>query len=193
MDTKLIIFAMACILIGGICGYMVPQISYASGGLSVKEIDNIHGHTCVYIKRAGMSDFIKWECSDNLVVDQGKDYLLELMSGIDQTGAVPGTDFAKYISLTDNATLNSADTVLNQEITTGGLARAEGICSRNGVGNYSCVVIFNATASFTGVNGTGLNWNATPGAATLVAENSFTPVNLISGDSLKINYTIAIV
>ena len=132
-------------------------------------------------------------CQHNLLVDQGKDYILELMSGIDQVGATPGTDYAKYISLSTNSTAPDASwTVIPDEITSGGLARAEATCTRNAVGNWTCEYTFTPTESFTGVQLTGLNWNGTAGAQSLVAAAQFSAVNLEANDQLQIKWTIIV-
>ena len=167
---------------------------YTSGidAVNSKGTLNYEAVVCVdVIKKTG--EIIDLGCQHNLLVDQGKDYILELMSGIDQTGATPGTDFAKYISLSNSSQAPDASwTVIPDEITTGGLERAEATCTRNGVGNWTCEYTFTASQSFTNVQLTGLNWNGTAGANTLVAAAQFSPVNLDAGDNLKVKWTITI-
>lgn len=187
MDTK--IFMLGGILFSGLfLGLVIDNLV----DIHEKDDDDVSQH----VQYVGMVQVYKngilIDRQENLLVDQGKNFTMEVMSGIDQTGAVPGTDYAKYISLTDAYNESSSDTVLSGEITTGGLERATGTCAANQVGNWSCVNTFSVTASFTGVNGTGLNWNSSQSATTLVAESVFTDTNLESGDSLKINWTIGV-
>jgi len=150
------------------------------------------GTVCAKVIKSN-GEVIDLGCQHNLLVDQGKDYILELMSGIDQVGATPGTDYAKYISLSNNTTAPSASwTVIPDEITSGGLERAAGTCTRNAVGNWTCEHTFTASASFTGVQLTGLNWNGTAGAQSLVAAAQFSAVNLEANDQLQIKWTITV-
>lgn len=137
---------------------------------------------------------VKLECVKNLFVDQGKNFSAEVISGVDYTSATPGTDFAKYISLSnDSSTPSSSWTVLPGELNTAGLTRAGGTCASNGVGNFSCWHTFTATATVSNIQLAGLNWNGTPLANSLVAANQLSSsVNLESGDELIINWTVTI-
>ena len=164
----------------------------SNSNYSAEDAINYKATVCAkVIKSTG--DVIDLGCQHNLLVDQGKDYILELMSGIDQVGATPGTDYAKYISLSTNSTAPDASwTVIPDEITSGGLTRAEGTCTRNAVGNWTCSNTFTATTSFTGVQLTGLNWNGTAGAHSLVAAAQFSAVNLEANDQLQIKWTITV-
>jgi len=148
---------------------------------------------CPTIERAD-GRIEKLECTTNLLVDQGKNFTAELISGLDFTSATPGTDFAKHISLSNNTgSPASSWTVLPDEITTNGLDRKTGTCAINGVGNFSCWYQFEATGTQSGIHLAGLNWNATDGANTLVAANALSSdVNLESGDKLTINWTVSI-
>jgi len=148
---------------------------------------------CPTIERAD-GRIEKLECTTNLLVDQGKNFTAELISGLDFTSATPGTDFAKHISLSsDSSSPNASWTVLPNEITTNGLDRHTGTCAINGVGNFSCWYQFEATGTQSGIHLAGLNWNATDGANTLVAANALSSdVNLESGDKLTINWTVSI-
>ncbi|HDD43711.1 MAG TPA: hypothetical protein ENG63_02475 [Candidatus Desulfofervidus auxilii] len=148
---------------------------------------------CPTIERADGS-IEKLECTSNLLVNQGKNFTAELLSGLDYTSATPGTDFAKHISLSTDTSSPSADwTVLPNEITSNGLDRHTGTCSINGVGNFSCWYQFEATGTVTGIHLAGLNWNETDGANSLVAANELSSdVNLESGDKLTINWTVSI-
>ena len=148
---------------------------------------------CPTIERAD-GRIEKLECTSNLLVDQGKNFTAELLSGLDYTSATPGTDFAKHISLSNDSSSPSASwTVLPNELTTNGLDRKTGTCAINGVGNFSCWYQFEATGTVTNIHLAGLNWNATDGAPTLVAANVLSSdVNLESGDKLTINWTVSI-
>jgi len=178
---------------------MIVSVVFAAGLYTSSSSDYLAENTINYkatvcakvIKNTG--EVIDLGCQHNLLVNQGKDYILELMSGIDQVGATPGTDYAKYISLSTNSTAPDASwTVIPDEITSGGLERAAGTCTRNTVGNWTCEHTFTATTSFTGVQLTGLNWNGTAGAHSLVAAAQFSAVNLEADDQLQIKWTITV-
>ena len=126
--------------------------------------------------------------SSNLVVDIGKDWIE------DQLGDSPGTDPAKWISLSTDATAPAAGwTQIISEITTGGLARAAGTYGDTGVGTWTIAATFTATAPHTNVQLTGLQWSATAGSDNnLLAANQFTPVTLNSNDMLTITWQLSV-
>jgi len=96
--------------------------------------------------------------SSNLIVDIGEDWIE------DQLGDSPANDPAKWISLDD--TLDGGPVVgwtgLPSEITNGGLARAAGTYSDQGTGAWNIVATFNASATHTNVQLTGLHYGAGP-------------------------------
>ena len=146
---------------------------------------------CPTIERADGS-IEKLECASNLLTNLGKNFTAEVISGEDITGAVVGTDYAKYISLSTNS--GGADAswlVLPGEITSGGCERIVGALSTNGVGNFSVWKQFTASATHTAIHLAGLNWNTTGNS--LVAANALSSdVNLENGDKLTINWTVSI-
>ena len=188
MNAKYVLPVLMALCLAFTTGLFVGSNS----NYSAEDAINYKATVCAkVIKNTG--EVIDLGCQHNLLVDQGKDYILELMSGIDQTGATPGTDYAKYISLSTNSTAPDASwTVIPDEITSGGLERATGTCTRNAVGNWTCEHTFTASASFTGVQLTGLNWNGTAGAHSLVAAAQFSAVNLEANDQLQIKWTITV-
>ena len=166
---------------------------YPTWTFSIREPHTWIATVCPTIERADGS-IEKLECTHNLLVDQGKNFTAEVISGLDLSSATAGTDFAKHISLSSDTSSPSASwKVLPNEITTNGLDRHTGTCAINGVGNFSCWYQFEATGTQSGIHLAGLNWNATDGANSLVAANILSSdVNLESGDKLTINWTVSI-
>jgi len=146
---------------------------------------SVSGQVRVTVVRDGKIIFD--ETNHNLITNAGKDFIAQ------QVGSTsPATNGANYIALSaDSTTPSASDTTLTGEITSGGLARAQGTYSHTaGTNTFTIQKTFTATASFTGVQKSGLFTASTSG--TLVAENTFSPVNLISGDQLQITWTITI-
>ena len=108
-----------------------------------------------------------------------------------QLGNSPSTTAAQFIALsTDTSTPSASWTAIPNEITTGGLARAQGTYSDNGVGSWKITKTFTATSSFTGVQLTGLYYAST--GSTLLAADTFTSVNLNPGDQLTVTWTVTV-
>lgn len=135
----------------------------------------------------GVLELIFTETNSNLITNAGKDFIA------DQLGSTtPGTNGANYIALSSDATAPAAtDTSLTGEITSGGLERAQGTYAHTaGTNTYTVTHTFTATASHTDVQKSGLFTAATGGV--MMAENTFSAVNLLSGDQLQIEWTITI-
>lgn len=108
-----------------------------------------------------------------------------------QLGNSPSTVSAQFIALsTDTSTPSASWTAIPNEITTGGLGRAQGAYSDNGDGSWKISKTFTASASFTGVQLTGLYYASS--GSYLLAADTFSAVNLNSGDQLTVTWTITV-
>ena len=121
----------------------------------------------------------------NLLTNIGKEFVEDQLTN-------PSTNATKYISLSTGATDCSATaTVLANEITTAGLARAEGTVTDSGTGNFTVEHTFVATDSISNVQVAGLHWYSS-GDDNLFACANFTAVNLEANDELTIRWVITI-
>ncbi|MBI4160056.1 hypothetical protein HY504_02725 [Candidatus Wolfebacteria bacterium] len=121
----------------------------------------------------------------NLVVDAGKAAVAGLINGVI-------TNFFEYIAIgTGTVAPAAGDTALGAEITTGGGARAAGTTSRvtTDVTNDTAQVVltFNFTASFA-VTESGVLDSAAAGI--LLARQTFSAINVVSGDSLQVTWKL---
>jgi len=154
-------------------------------GTAVSESFGVQGWVQVSHVRDGQ--VLSFQESHNVITTTGVDVIAE------QIGSTsPSTNGANYIALTNNtAAASSASTSLTGEISTGGLARAIGAFAHtNGTSTYTVSKTFTASATNTGVQKAGL-FTSSAGNA-MFAENTFSSVNLISGDQLTITWTITI-
>jgi len=123
--------------------------------------------------------------TENLVVNGG----LELVELLLRT--TYNTSMVSCIAVaTDMPSPSATWTSIPNEITTGGLARANGTITDLGTGNWRVEVTYTATASFTNVNGTGIYWQLT--GNNLFAAAGFTGVNLVSGDQLTVRWEFTV-
>jgi hypothetical protein len=171
-----------------VLGVLVSTAAFTSGfyaGTSVSDGFKVTGWVTIEVVRNG--EVIFHEENHNLITTAGKDFISAQLGSTS-----PGTNGANYIALTTDATAPAAgDTTLTGEITTGGLARAIGTYSHTaGTNTYQVQKQFTASASFTAVQKAGLFTAVTVG--TMMAENTFSSVNLISGDQITITWTITI-
>jgi len=121
----------------------------------------------------------------NLLTNIGKEFVEDQLTN-------PSTNATKYISLSSVASDCSASaTVLANEITTSGLARAEGTVTDSGTGNFTVEKTFVATGSVSDVQVAGLNWYSS-GDDNLFACATFTSVNLEANDELTIRWIVTI-
>jgi len=110
----------------------------------------------------------------------------------DQLGDSPGTDPAKWISLSlDASALSAAWTQIPSEIVANGLERAAGTYASTGDGVWTILWQFTATGTHTGVQLTGLQY-ASSGDGNLMAAKKFTAVTLASGDKLTVTWTLTL-
>ena len=144
-----------------------------------------HGYVVVSAKHADGSEFYHEE-SHNLITTAGKDFIAA------QIGSTsPGANGANYIALTNTAITPAAgDTTLSGEITTNGLARAQGTYAHTaGQNTFTVSKTFTATATQS-AQAAGLFTASSAG--TMMAENTFTSVTLNNGDQLTLTWTITL-
>jgi hypothetical protein len=145
-----------------------------------------HGYVVVTVTRDGQEIYRNEQ--HNIITNAGKDFIAQ------QIGASSGlgTNGANYIALTTTAVTPAADhTSLAGEITSGGLARAQGNFTHTaGQNTFAIAKTFTASQSFTNVQGAGLFTASTGGI--MMAENNFTAVNLANNDKLTITWTITL-
>lgn len=146
------------------------------------------GHVLVEKYDARLGKWILVADKDNLLVDNGKEYIKKQI-GNDTSLASNST---KYISLSNDATVNAGLTRLVSENTTGGLARALATYASNGTGAWNYTKTFTATATGS-VQTTGLSFEGTPNAdGSLFAAIAFTQANLLADDQLRIVWSISV-
>ncbi len=172
------------ILVGVVAVVAAAAFGYTAGA-AVSENLGVKGWVVVEVVRDGQ--VIYHHESHNLIVTQGKDFIAQQIGS-----TTPAANGANYIGLsTDTSTPDASWTVIPGEITSGGLERAQGTYAHTaGTNYYTITKTFTATASFTGVQLAGLYSTST--GTTLFAANTFSPVNLISGDQLTVTWTITI-
>ena len=148
----------------------------------------IHGYVTVQKYTAATG---KWETIDqhhpNLLTTEGRDFFHAQV----YTNTSAGTRGGGYLALTVDATAPAAgDTTLTGEISTNGLARADAT-TKNHTDNANVTLIeheWTATGTHTNVQKVGMFNAASVGI--LTHEGTFTPASLISGDKLKVSYTV---
>src|SRR5512134_1188434 len=133
----------------------------------------------------------QWETIDeyhpNLLTTDGRDFFHQQVY-INNTA---GTRGANYLAVTADAGAPAAgDTTLTGEITTNGLARADSTTKTHGDNTNSSTIEheWTATGTHNSVQKCGL-FNAAA-AGIMTHEGTFTPASLISGDKLKVTYTL---
>lgn len=108
----------------------------------------------------------------------------------DQMGDSPGTDPAKWIAVSNDATPPAAAwIVIPTEITTNGLGRAPGTYASTGDGTWTITKSFSVTGTQS-CQLTGLYW-ALAGDFLLCAD-TFTQVNAEDGDTLEIEWSLSV-
>ncbi|HEX9678486.1 hypothetical protein [Nitrososphaera sp.] len=159
---------------------VVPQ-----GGEGIDSTIPVEGYVTVSVSRQGTE--IYYYEGHNLITDAGKDFI---SAQIGSTST--GSNGANYIALSSDDTAPVAtDTTLTGEITGSGLDRAQGTYTHSaGTNTFTVEAVFTASATVSDVQKTGL-FTASSGG-TMMAENTFSSVNLISGDQLTLTWTITI-
>jgi hypothetical protein len=122
-----------------------------------------------------------------LLTTEGRDFFHAQV----YTNTSAGTRGGGYLALTTDATAPAAgDTALTSEISTNGLARADAT-TKNHTDNANVTLIeheWTATGTHTNVQKVGMFNAASVGI--LTHEGTFTAASLISGDKLKVSYTV---
>ena len=179
-------------------GLVVALASFGYGytsGTQVNEGVHITGWVKVEVVREGK--VVYFHEGHNLITNMGKDMIYKYIATGGNGTVKASPNGTLYISLTTDATAPAAtDTTLASEITTNGLQRARAVS--NHANSTSTIVLrntFTASGSFTAVQKAGL-FNVPPSGAAattgMLAENTFSSVNLISGDQITITWTITI-
>lgn len=132
--------------------------------------------------------------ADGTVFFEATNHNLRTNAGADAQASQMGNTATQaaacnYIALSNDTTApGSTDTSVTGEITTNGLARAQGTYSHtNGTTSFTVVKTFTATGSQSAQK-TGL-LNA-PSAGTLCFENTFSQVSLAANDTLQVTWTV---
>lgn len=143
--------------------------------------------TVIITVRDSHGGIVYTQTTHNLITNAGKDFISNQIGS-----TTSSTNGANYIALTtDNTSPAAGDTTLTNEITTGGLARAQGVYAHTGGTNtYTISKTFTASTSFTGVDKAGLFTASSAG--TMFAESSFSSINLVSGDTISITWTVTL-
>lgn len=175
------------VLVGVLVVAAAAAFGYGAGVAAVKDQFGVKGWVQVKVVRDGQ--VIYYHEGHNLITNAGKDAIAK------QIGSTsPWTNGANYIALSSNTgTPDATWTSIPDEISTGGLGRAQGTYSHtNGTTGYTFTVQkeFIASDTHTGVRLAGLLFG--PNGGTLLAANTFSSVNLISGDHLTVTWTITI-
>lgn len=164
---------------------LILGINNGNSDDSIANSIDYRSSVCTSVERDG--EIISKECSPNLITNDGKDAVRDILGQGSSTAAFD------YIALCNADTgcgaADAASSTLENEYTGGtGLGRAQGTFTSLGTGNWSIVKTFKATADNQLTNKTGL-FNATSDG-TLLAENTFSLVTLQTDDEVTINWTI---
>jgi hypothetical protein len=157
------------------------------------------GYVTVSVVRDG-NEIYHYE-DHNLITNAGRDFIATELGGTGTTASaayIGLSDVSKTPALNDVCLSTTDGGSTSAEITTNGLQRAQGTYSHTSPNdNWTIQQPFTATGSFTGVIRAGLftaaaNGDTCAGAndGTMVAENTFSSVNLANGDQLTITWTI---
>lgn len=178
-------------------GLTVALASFGYGYYSGTQINDgfkISGWVKVEVVRDGKVIYIHED--HNILTNQGKDIIAkEVFGAAGANGTGKHTPNATvYIALSSYAGgVNATQTTLTAEIASGGLSRAT--ATYNHANSTSAIIIvkqFTSSATFTAVQQAGLFNNPTSAGAGLLAANTFSSVNLISGDKITITWSITL-
>jgi hypothetical protein len=173
--------AMAVLLLG----VLAPGTALFGAQKATTDSVDPHGYVVISAKHADGAEFYHHE-DHNLITTAGKDFISAQIGS-----TTPGGNGANYIALTNTAITPAAgDTTLSGEITTNGLARAQGTYAHTaGQSTFTVSKTFTATASQS-AQAAGLFTASSAG--TMMAENTFTSVSLANNDQLTITWTITL-
>lgn len=185
-------------------GVIAPGTALFGAQTTTTDSVGPHGYVVVTVTRDG-NEIYRHE-DHNLITNAGKDFISTQLGS-----TAPGANGANWIGLSTNTKAPSAlDTCISTtdggttsaEIDTGGgLDRLQATYAHTaGTNTYTETRLFTADATYTSVQKAGL-FTANVGGAntclggddgTMMAENTFTPVTLNSGDQLTITWTITL-
>ena len=154
-------------------------------GYGISDTVSASGYVTVSVFRQG-NEIYHYE-DHNLITNAGKDFISAQIGS-----TTTGSNGANYIALSSDSTAPAAtDTTLTGEISGSGLDRAQGTYSHTaGTNTFTVQEVFTASGTVSAIQKTGLFTASSVG--TMMAENTFSSVNLISGDQLTVTWTITI-
>ena len=166
---------MAAMLVGATIPNATDKFSESLGAT---------GYVVISVVRDG-NEIYHYE-DHNLITNAGRNFIAQELGD----SANAGTAAAEYIAVSTNVDAPAAtDTTLTGEIASGGLERAQGTFAHVAdTDSWTISNTFTASAGHTAVQKAGLFTAASSG--TMMAENTFSSVNLASGDQLTITWTI---
>jgi len=157
-------------------------------GLYTKSIVKIN---CEIVHKDASGNLISRTYHPGVLVDQGKEWIEDKLSGNNAARwGLNGT----YISVSnDSSAVSTTWTIIPNEITTNGLARARGSYVSTGIGAWN----ISHTFSVTGTNSTklyGLNYDSGTSATLICAEQQglANQKNVASGDTLRVTWQISV-
>jgi len=158
---------------------------------SAQDSSQWEGVYTVEVERDG--EVVYREKEHNVLTDQGANWIRSQISQPNGQGS--DTLEAEHISLGNESAPTAGDTVLPGEIQDHGLARTTGSTTHFGTGEFQVQHTFEASLADGQeliVNTTGLNYDATAGATTLVSGGEFPDANLLDGDRLTVTHNVTI-
>ena len=124
----------------------------------------------------------------NLLTNNGRD-LFHNQCYVNSSAGTRGSGFVAVSSGTTNETTSS--TTLETEISTGGLARADATTKTHSAGTNSTLIehTLTASATHTAVHKSAM-FNASSGVTMTHVANFASDATLVSGDTLKVSWTV---
>ncbi len=126
----------------------------------------------------------------NLVTETGKNNTREVIGGF-----APATDYLNwsYIQLsTDGGAPAATDSACPSAVSSNGLDIGAGSTVRKNIGNFTVTKTFSVSGTQTGIQKVCLH-NGTATAEKLMASALISPTNVAAGDTLIVNYSVAVV
>lgn len=174
------------------------QIQYCGGYTTVTQwrITGVDMRYKLHIKGTNDSYYLaKWtkvatlaENKKNLLTNSGRDWMHAQV----YTNTGTGTRASGFISASSDATAPAAgDVAVAGELAVSGFTRADSVTKTHTAGTNSTLIehTFTASGTVTGIQKTGLHW-ASSGSNNLSHENTITSADVVSGDTLKISWTV---
>jgi hypothetical protein len=158
---------------------------------SAQDSSQWEGVYTVEVERDG--EVVYREKEHNILTNQGQNWIRSQISASDDIGT--DGDEAQHISVGNQSAPVATDTVLPGEIQNFNLERTQGDTTTFGDGEFQVQNTFTANLGEDQqliVNTTGLNYDGTPGADTLVSGGEFPDANLLDGDQLTVTHNVTI-